>query len=401
MTNKSYDETIDWLFHQFPAFQKIGALAYHPTLDNVNALVNHLGVEHTKGKYIHVAGTNGKGSTCAFIASILQEQGFTVGLFTSPHIKDFRERIRINGLCISEDEVVDFVLRIRSEELPVKPSFFELTWVMALEYFLKMDCDYIVVETGLGGRLDATNIITPIVSIITNIGLDHQHILGATKTEIAKEKAGIIKSDVPVVVGEKDKTLLALFKSIADERNASFFALDNNEVNFLQRNRDLAVLVVKVLVNLGKLEFNQFAIDQGLENVSINTGLYGRFQKIGVHPTIIIDAAHNEDGVKSLFALVHEQTISRKLHIIYGAANDKKVKDIVQLFPDTAKCYFTSFQHERAMKVNELQVETDILTQDKQFFKDEQEALNAAKAAANKEDTILIFGSFFLIEKFL
>lgn len=401
MANNFYEESLDWLFHQFPAFQKKGALAYHPTLDNVNALVNHFGVEHSNGKFIHVAGTNGKGSTCACIASILQEQGFTVGLFTSPHIKDFRERIRINGVSISEDEVVDFVSRIRSKELPVKPSFFELTWVMALEYFLNKDCDYIVVETGLGGRLDATNIITPIVSVITNIGLDHQHILGSTKEEIAREKAGIIKPTIPIVVGEKDKSLLALFKSIADEQKAPFYALERNEANFIQRNRDLAILALKILADYDEIEYHQKTVDKGIENIAINTGFYGRFQKVANNPTIILDAAHNEDGVKSLINLVLESCESQNLHIIYGASNDKKVKDIAGLFPKTAKCYFTSFQHERAMKIEDLQAETESIGQGKQFFTDEQEALISAKAAANKEDTILIFGSFFLIEKFL
>lgn len=399
MDHNLYQSSIDWLFHQFPAFQKKGALAYHPTLDNVHALIDHFGINYSKQKFIHVAGTNGKGSTCTNIASILQEYGYKVGLFTSPHIKDFRERIRINGQMIDKEKVLSFIDDIQQSDLPVKPSFFELSWVMALKYFVENKCDYIVVETGLGGRLDATNIIDPILSIITNIGLDHQQILGETKEEIAVEKAGIIKSNTPVLIGERSPSLVKIFQSKAKESNALLYELEEVTDSYIENNQQLAKSAIFILGELSELKYNEDLILDGLKNVSKNTGFAGRFQKIAENPNIIIDAAHNEDGVKALLRYFKDKKES--LLIIYGAAKDKKVKNIVELLPKNAKCFFTSFDHERAMDTAQLRRETSNCLAEKYYFENEQQALNAAKQSANQNDTILIFGSFFLIEKFI
>jgi dihydrofolate synthase/folylpolyglutamate synthase len=400
MNYSTYQSSIDWLFHQFPAFQKKGALAYHPTLDNVLALIDFFEINYKGKKFIHVAGTNGKGSTCSNIASILKEYGYKVGLFTSPHLKDFRERIRINGKMIDEEEVFQFIDIVKRNDLPVKPSFFELSWVMALKYFVDENCDYIVVETGLGGRLDATNIIQPILSIITNIGLDHQSILGETKEEIAVEKAGIIKTNVPVLIGESNQVLSKIFKAKAQDKNALFFQLKEFLDSFVENNKQLARAAIYLLSELNEFKYDEPIVLKGLRNVSLNTGLAGRFQKIATKPNIIVDGAHNVDGVKSLLEHYKNNAVG-DLHIIYGASQDKNVADIVQLFPDDAKCYFTSFNHERAMNIDELKIKTVSFQGEKSYYKNEQQAMHEAKQFANQKDTVLVFGSFFLIEKFI
>jgi len=401
MSSESYKKIIDWLFHQFPAYQKKGSLAYHPTLDNVNALIDYFKINHSKERFIHVAGTNGKGSTCTSIASILQEYGFKVGLFTSPHLKDFRERIRINGEEIPQEEVIDFVEDIQNRDLPVRPSFFELTWVLALKYFVQNKCDFIVVETGLGGRLDATNIIQPVLSVITNIGLDHQSILGETKLEIAGEKAGIIKESVPVLIGEQDPQLIELFSDVANKKNSVCHFINYSDESFIERNRKLALKAVEILTSSGIVATNKEKIQAGINNLFNNTGISGRFQQIGEHPIVVIDAAHNEDGVKALLQHVDKTFKNSVLHIIYGAAKDKDVEAIIKHFPVESKCYFTSFDHPRAMSKEELKMKCSNKRSEIVFFQNENEAFQYVQGIANQNDIILIFGSFFLIEKFL
>jgi dihydrofolate synthase/folylpolyglutamate synthase len=271
---------------------------------------------------------------------------------------------------------------------------------MALQHFVTNKCDYIVVETGLGGRLDATNSIVPLLSVITNIGLDHQQILGETKVEIAGEKAGIIKANIPVLIGEKDPELVLIFRQKAKECNADFFELKEQTNTFIQQNQSLAKTAIHLLSKLGEFNYSEDQVKKGLLNVSKNTGFLGRFQKIGTAPDIIVDAAHNEDGVEALFNELERFAINN-FHIIYGASSDKKVREIVRLFPENPRCYFTSFSHERAMSLEQLKISTSDFPQDKIYFENEQEALNRAKESANQKDTILIFGSFFLIEKFL
>lgn len=396
--NLDYKSAVEWLFEQFPAFQKKGAMAYHPTLDNVLELIQRFDVNLSQFKFIHVAGTNGKGSTCAYIATALTASDFKVGLFTSPHIHDFRERIRINGKEISKNDVVEFVNAIQSKDLGCKPSFFELSWVLSLLHFQRKNCDFVVVETGLGGRLDATNVITPLISVITNVGLDHQNILGETKAEIAKEKAGIIKNGIPVVIGESDDEIISIFKSIAEEKKCDFYLENKTSNSFIIKNQQLAKKSIEILKNHYKIKVSPRAFNKGIENLYQFTGLKGRFQEISKNPKVIIDAAHNKEGVLALFQHINSHLEFNRLHLIYGASNDKNVSNIITLFPENAICYFTTFSNKRSCSFKELKTKTALLTQEKEYYNDVNEAINRAKENAEKEDLVLVFGSFFLLE---
>ena len=251
MKNNSYEELINWLFHQFPAFQKIGSSAYKPTLKNTLKLIESFDINLDDLKFIHVAGTNGKGTTCSILSSVLQESNYKTGLFTSPHIHDFRERIKVNGEMIEKIKVKAFIEQVKSINWEIKPSFFEITWVLALKHFVESKCEIVVVETGLGGRLDATNVITPIVSVITNIGLDHTSILGNTKPEIAREKAGIIKRNVPVFIGERNNETVPVFKEVSQTLDAEVIFIDIQELSVFEQNRQLAFSVLKYLAEQG------------------------------------------------------------------------------------------------------------------------------------------------------
>ena len=398
MSINSYKDAVGWLFHQFPAYQQKGVVAYKPNLDNIIELIEKLGIETNQLKFIHVAGTNGKGSTCAIIASTLTEAGFKTGLFTSPHIKDFRERIRINGQMISKEKVLDFVLMIKNSNLLIKPSFFELSWALALVYFIENKTDFIVVETGLGGRLDATNIILPILSIITNIGLDHTSILGDTRAKIAIEKAGIIKEKVPVLIGENDDELKAIFNSIAKKNNAPIHFLEyNSKSDFMHCNKQLAKTAVSLMVAKGyKITEGDFL--RGLKNLYVNTGQRARFEKISDSPLIIVDAAHNEDGVKALFKLLSNKYPSKTLYLIYGASKDKSIQSIINQFPSQAVCFFTTFKNERSFTIDNLKNQTKKLKQEKYYFTSVNNALTKAKTYTSERSLIVIFGSFFLLD---
>ena len=293
--HNKYHQTIDWLFKQFPSYQEIGAEAYKPGLERVEKLLSTFGNPHLKTKTIHVAGTNGKGSTCSFLASILTEKGEKVGLFTSPHIFDFKERIRINGTTISEEDVVSFCAKLQEIELPFQPSFFEITFVMAMEYFALQNCTYAIIETGLGGRLDATNVVLPLLSIITNIGLDHQQFLGHSIAEIAAEKAGIIKKNIPVFVAEETAETKNIFLNHALEKQTriEFLVPTQTKVdgiaNYQQTNLQTAIQGLSII----GIDVIDAEVSLALRNLFKNTGLFGRFQEINNSPRIIIDAAHN------------------------------------------------------------------------------------------------------------
>ena len=392
---------MEWLFKQFPAFQKKGAMAYHPTLDNVLELIKRFEIDLSQFKFIHVAGTNGKGSTCAYIAAALTASDYKVGLFTSPHIHDFRERIRINGKEISEIDVVEFVNEIQSIDLGCKPSFFELSWVLSLIHFQKNNCDFVVVETGLGGRLDATNIVTPLLSIITNVGLDHQKILGETKAEIAMEKAGIIKKSVPVVIGENDFEITSIFKRVANEKNSDFYLVNQSEESvksFIEKNQNLAKKSIELLESYYQIYIKPKSFNEGVRKLYEFTGLKGRFQEIYKSPKVVIDAAHNRDGVFALLEHINSHVNYNNLYLIYGASNDKNIGDIIELFPKKTTCYFTTFSNERSYTFEELKNRTHILTQKKEYFTDVNQAIKLAIEKSKKDDLILVFGSFFILE---
>lgn len=396
----SYENKVNWLFNQFPAFQKVGEVAYKPTLDNTKKLIQHLQVPLEEMRFVHVAGTNGKGTTCAIIASALKEAGLKVGLFTSPHIKDFRERIRVNGEMISREKVLTFITHFQSTNFDFSPSFFEMTWAMALKHFSQEKCDIVVVETGLGGRLDATNVIQPKLSVITNIELDHVSILGDTREKIAKEKAGIIKQNVPVIVGESDEEVEAVFVEAAKAKNASLhFLSENNVINTYEKNKRLAFFALDILLqNRADLPtIKQSAIDKLYDN----TGFYGRNQLWSTDPLIIIDAAHNVMGVQRFLKYIMDTYPHKKVRALYGASNDKDVQSIIKLFPKSWEYYFTEFGGNRSTGINVFKDIAEENNLNSKYFNDAQKAFNEIQESVNEEVVIVVFGSFFLLEKII
>ncbi len=408
MPVNSYSETIDWLFQQFPAYHKIGAKAYKPDLDNCLKLCALFNNPQDHLAFIHVAGTNGKGSTSNMLASILQESGKKTGLFTSPHIEDFRERIRVNGVMISEEDVITFCLKVQSLHLDFEPSFFEITWVMTLVHFQQQKCEICVIETGLGGRLDATNLITPILSIITNIGLEHTNFLGDTLEKIAFEKAGIIKKNIPVIIGETTPETKPVFEKVATEKNASIYFAEDLTIslpenfpllgNYQIKNFKIIQKAIPLLNERG-FSITDSAVQNGLKHLSQNTGFRGRMQVISTSPLTIMDVSHNYDGIKATLESISNET-KGQLHIVYGTSSDKDLDAIFTLFPKTARYYFTQFTNERSAKLEQLEHKSKELQLSSLFFESAPTALIAAQKVANKEDTILIFGSFFLISDF-
>ena len=408
MQDREYIETIDWLFKQFPAYHKIGAAAYKPDLENCSRLASYFNTPQNHLKFIHIAGTNGKGSTSSMLASILQESSEKVGLFTSPHIEDFRERIRVNGEMISEIDVINFCIELKALDLSFEPSFFEITWVMALVFFSRKKCTICVIETGLGGRLDATNLITPILSIITNIGLEHTNFLGDTAEKIAFEKAGIIKSTIPVIIGETTSQTKPVFEEIAQVNNSELFFAEENTTpipadfpligEYQKKNFKIIETAIPIIRSMG-FSIEEINIQNGLKNISKNTGFRGRMQIINHSPLTIIDVSHNFDGIKATLESI-ENLSSGNLHIVYGTSSDKDLQSIFTLFPKKVCYYFTEFSNERSANIEELQAKSKEFKLFGQFFKNPKEALKQAEYSANKEDTILIFGSFFLISDF-
>lgn len=399
--NVDYESLIEWLFNQFPVFQKVGESAYKPTLDNTSALIEHFNVDLEKLKFVHVAGTNGKGTTASIIASTLTETGLKTGLFTSPHIQDFRERIRVDGKMISEEAVSQFINAVKDQPFSFTPSFFELSWVMALLHFQREKCNMVVVETGLGGRLDATNVITPLISVITNIGLDHMSILGDSLGQIAREKAGIIKSYVPVVIGQSQAETSDIFNEVAKTNNSKIhFVGQSAESSTFEMNKKTAEKALKLL-NHPTFRFDPEIFEKGLQHLSQNTGLVGRFQKISDDPVIIIDGAHNRDGVQRLIKDVNRFFSDRQVYAIYGASNDKEVDQLLRFVPDEWRFNFTEFKNKRSCTIKELKEQTKNFSFQKKYFESPREAFNEVQSIINKEDVIVVFGSFFLLEEII
>lgn len=407
MQNNLYKETLDWLFNQFPAYHKIGVSAYKPSLDNCIRLAEYFQNPQNDLKFIHIAGTNGKGSTSSMLASILTESKEIVGLFTSPHIEDFRERIRVNGEMITEDFVIEFCEKVKSLRIDFEPSFFEITWVLALVYFRSKKTTVCVIEAGLGGRLDATNIITPLLSIITNIGLEHTNFLGDTLELIATEKAGIIKSTVPVVIGESVEETKNVFNKIANQNSTTiYFAEDFNYLpssNFpllgeYQKINYNTIRVAIDVLNEKSLTIESSDIEVGLKNIFKNTGFRGRMQVMSYEPLLIFDVSHNYDGIKATLNSI--SNTSGQLLIVYGTSADKDLESIFSLFPKNAKCFFTEFKNERSAKISQLENESIKNGLEASFYLESKLALQHAKDVAGKEDTILVFGSFFLLSDF-
>lgn len=399
-----YSEAIDWLFQQFPSYQNIGKSAYKPDLGNIEQLCVCLGIKHIHLKYIHIAGTNGKGSTSNMLSSILMEAGYKVGTFTSPHLIDFRERIAINDETIPESAVVSFCQEVQENKLSFEPSFFEITFAMALKHFLNTNCEICIIETGLGGRLDATNIITPILSVITNISLDHTDLLGDTITKIAGEKAGIIKPNVPVIIGEHHPETVNVFQEKALKNNATIhYAFEEFELeetnNYKAINERTVKCTVKKLNTLG-FTISKEHIKNGIDNLIKNRNFIGRFQIIEQNPLTILDVSHNEAGLKKTFELL-KSTQKGNLHIVFGASSDKNLTEILPIFPTNASCYFTVFSSKRSCTKKELIHKSRNTHLNILFFDSLEETFNHIKPIVNKEDTLLITGSFFLISDFI
>ncbi len=399
----NYQETINWMFTQLPMYQHQGASAYKKDLTNTLLLAKHLGNPEKKIKTIHVAGTNGKGSTSSMIASILQEAGYKVGLYTSPHLKDYRERIKINGEMISEDFVVTFMNQNRSFFEENHLSFFEMTVGLALDYFVHQNVDVAVIEVGMGGRLDSTNIITPLVSVITNIGFDHTQFLGTTLKEIAGEKAGIIKPDVPVIIGEYTDETKEVFLSVAKRNNAAiYFASDMISKDYpcgllgdyQVHNKKTVVQTINVLQQY--FQVSEENIEKGMLYVVTNTGLLGRWQQIHSNPKAICDTAHNSHGLKIVLKQIEKES-ARQFHFVLGVVNDKDLDDILPLFPKNAKYYFCKPNVPRGLDENILKAKAKTFGLLGQVYNSVSKAYEEALRLSSPQDFIYIGGSTFVV----
>ncbi len=418
----NYDETIQYLYDRLPVFHQVGAAAYKPGLENSIRMMSHLGNPQNNYKTIHVAGTNGKGSVSHFLSAVLQSGGYKVGLYTSPHLVDFRERIRVNGEKISKDYVVDFVKENETYFEEIQPSFFEATMAMAFQYFSDKQVDVAVIEVGLGGRLDSTNIIQPILSIITNIGFDHTEFLGGTLEKIAYEKAGIIKPKTPVVIGETVEATKPVFIEKVQLENAPItFADEKYHLIFKQYEAEKMVVadsafgeleiglsgdyqlrnVATVLAGVDGLKKQRFSISdeqvkKGLSEVVKLTGLQGRWQVVQHYPTVVLDTGHNKEGISYVVNQLKQQKYN-ELHIVIGMVNDKDISGVLSLLPENAVYYFTAAQTKRALLPIEFKKQGEKFNLQGNAHDTVDEAVRAAFNKAQKEDFIFIGGSNFIV----
>ncbi len=425
MYKMTYSQTVQYLFSQLPVFQSVGSSAYKEGLATTQALDHYLGHPHRAFRSIHVAGTNGKGSTSHTLAAVLQSQGYRVGLYTSPHLLDFRERIRVNGEMIEEQAVVDFVHRHRSFFEPLQPSFFELTTLLAFHYFAEQKVDFAVIEVGLGGRLDCTNIISPLLSVITNISPDHTQFLGSEPEQIAAEKAGIIKPGVPVVVGE-ESGVRHVFRQKADAvQSPIVFAEDFPKVlghsiengkmvyrtttlpNLMgeltglpqAKNTNTVLTAIEQLQALG-VEISELAIRNGFANVMKITGLMGRWQVLQTSPHVIADTGHNKAGIGYVVQQLAKEHFVR-LHFVLGMVSDKDVSGVLALLPQDAVYYFTKANIPRALPENELQTLAQNFGLQGQCFANVGQAVQAALLQAQPHDLVFVGGSNFVVAEAL
>ena len=400
----NYQETLDWMFSRLPMYQRQGSTAFKKDLTNIQAFCKRLDNPQEKYPCIHVAGTNGKGSTSHMISSILQAAGYRVGLYTSPHLKDFRERIKINGQEIEEAAVVDFIKQEQRFLEHQKLSFFELTVGLAFDYFASSHVDIAIIEVGLGGRLDSTNIINPLLSVITNIGLDHTQFLGETLKEIAFEKGGVIKKDTPVVVGEYQREVMPVFKELAVSKNAPLslaeeHVTENFETDLLGeyqlKNVKTAVQAINVL-QLTNFKVTTGGIAKGLKHVVENTGLKGRWQVLQENPKVVCDTAHNREGLQIVMKQLEREHFLR-LHFVLGLVNDKDVQSILSLLPKKAKYYFCKPDIPRGLDAKELEQEAIQQGLEGEVYASVENAYNQALENADSGDLIYIGGSTFVV----
>ncbi len=419
----SYQEALRFLYDNLPMFQRVGVVAIRKDLVNTWKLCDLLGNPQNSFRSIHVAGTNGKGSTCHMLASILQTAGYRTGLYTSPHLKEFTERIRINGQEVAQSYVVEFVNRIRPAIMEIRPSFFEITVAMAFDHFAREGVDIAVIETGLGGRLDSTNVITPVISVITNISLDHKDVLGETIEEIAGEKAGIIKENVPVIISERQEEVASIFRDKARGSNADiFFASDRYVVgsdegsdalvvsegsvrkltieNFplkgIYQQRNIPGVLRSVDVLRSHFSIPEESVIKGLENVTINTGLKGRWQILRHNPTVVCDTGHNEGGMREVVRQIAQEPFEH-LFMVLGMVKDKEVSQILALLPLDAHYYFCQAKLPRAMDAHALQTAAAALGLTGVVVPDVNEAKRCALVQAKANDLVFIGGSTYVV----
>lgn len=423
----NYQETLNYLYNSTPVFEHVGAVAYKEGLQNTLALDKHFNHPHTNFKTIHIAGTNGKGSCSHSLASILQEAGYKVGLYTSPHLVDFRERIRVNGQCISKERVVKFVEDERKFFEPLHPSFFELTTALAFKYFDEQKVDIAIIEVGLGGRLDCTNIISPILSIITNISFDHTQFLGDTLAKIAAEKAGIIKKGVPVIIGEANEETSPVFQSKANEVNSDIVIAEDNAIvtssspmadggrryylsnnstlvgelsgDYQERNMNTILCACNILKQMNIIK-NDDVIAKGLTNICKNTGLLARWQTIQNNPTVVCDTGHNVGGWNYLAPQIKRQQCNQ-LRIVFGMVDDKDINSVMYLLPKNAIYYWTQAESKRAIKaerVAEIAIKHDLRGE---IFDNVEVAYTKALQDSNKDDFVFVGGSSYIVADLL
>lgn len=401
----NYKETLDWMFSRLPMYQRQGASAYRKDLTNTLLLTEYLGNPHKNVKTIHVAGTNGKGSTSNMLASVLQEAGYKVGLYTSPHLRDFRERIKINGEDITEEYVITFFGKHKAFFEEHDLSFFEMTVGLAFEYFDTQKVDVAIIEVGMGGRLDSTNIITPLVSVITNIGLDHTQFLGNTLAEIASEKAGIIKKNIPVIIGEYTAETRPVFENKAKENESEiYFASDLIQQTplsdlvgvYQEKNKKTVLQTLKVLQSKKHFSISETSIRDGFLNVAKNTGFMGRWQVLQENPKVICDTAHNKHGLEIVLDQLLKENYTN-LHIVLGAVNDKDLDSVLPLFPKNATYYFCKPDVPRGLEADVLQQKAKDFSLFGECYSSVKDAFEQAKKQALSTDLIFVGGSTFVV----
>lgn len=406
MTKDQYKEAVEWLFVQAPNYQTDGQKAYKPGLDNITKLCAFFGNPQEKLKCIHIGGTNGKGSSSNMLASILQESGYKVGVYNSPHLIDFTERIKVNGKNCDKEFVFNFIQKLKNLPEEIRPSFFEFTTIMAFEYFYQQNVNFAIIEVGLGGRLDSTNIINPLVSAITNVQLDHQNILGGTIEEIAKEKAGIIKKNIPIISGDENEIVKNIIKEKAGKETAPFVdatLLKTDLKSDLRGNyQDKNIRVVLALINeLKKLNIDipDKDLKSGLLNVHKNTGFIGRWFEFSTDPLTICDTGHNQAGLEYVFSQLN--SINKHKHMVLGFVNDKKIDDVMKILPDDAEFYFTKPAIHRGRDPKDYESLLLNAKIDYKIFGSVQEAYLSAKQYCRKDEMIFIGGSNFVVGEFL
>ncbi|PTT77930.1 MULTISPECIES: bifunctional folylpolyglutamate synthase/dihydrofolate synthase [unclassified Chryseobacterium] len=406
MTNEQYQEAVEWLFVQAPNYQIDGQKAYKPGLDNIIKLCDFFGNPQEKIKCVHIGGTNGKGSSSNMLASVLQESGYKTGLYNSPHLIDFTERIKVNGNNCDKEFVYHFIQKLKNLPEDIQPSFFEFTTIMAFEYFHQQNVDIAIIEVGLGGRLDSTNIINPLVAAITNVQLDHQNILGDTIEEIAGEKAGIVKPRIPIISGDENEVVKNIIKNKADKENAPFIdaavikTVLKSDLEGYYQEKNIKV-VVCLIEELKKLNYtiSDENIEKGLLHVHQNTGFIGRWFQFSENPLTICDTGHNQAGLEYVFSQLN--SIDKHKHIILGFVNDKKIDEVMKILPDNSQFYFAKPAIHRGRYPEDYE---NLLVDAKIFYKifdSVQQAYLSAKEQCTNEEMIFIGGSNFVVGEFL